>query len=154
MELGSVFNTDALAKDGIRSHPSVDETSIVPNLVSITLDGLHNVQIVVAADSTQHDVADGEPRRVYGRNSTKLARFDSAPHRASARTERYCLSGPELINVVRRPPQRSSSQCRPELVCTACFAEKRTLVVPRYIEAFFLPATSVAWPMPFLDRSG
>jgi hypothetical protein len=44
----------------------VNETSIVPNLVSITLDGLHNVQVVVAADSTQHDVADGEARRVYG----------------------------------------------------------------------------------------
>src|SRR5262245_48770710 len=77
------------------------ETSIVAILVSIALYGLYNVQIVVAADSTQHDVADGERRSVYWLSCTKPARFDSAPHRASVRAERYCLSGPELINVSR-----------------------------------------------------
>jgi hypothetical protein len=80
-ELSSVFNADALTEYGIWSHPSIYETSIVANLVSIALYGLYNVQIVVAADSTQHDVADGERRSVYWLNCAKLARFDSAPHR-------------------------------------------------------------------------
>jgi len=109
-ELGSVFNADALTKYGIWSHPSIYETSIVANLISTTLYSLYDVQIVVTADSTQHDVADGERRSVYWRNCAKLAGFASAPHRASARAERYCLSGPELINVMCRPAQRLFSR--------------------------------------------
>jgi hypothetical protein len=86
-DLGSVLNADALAENGMRSHPSVDETSIVPDLVSITLDGLHNVQIVAAADAIQHDIADRKHRRIYWGNRAKLARLNSATHRASARAE-------------------------------------------------------------------
>src|SRR5262245_23167166 len=107
------------------------ETSIVAILVSIALYGLYNVQVVVAADSTQHDVADGERRSVYWLNCAKLARFDSAPHRASARAERYCLSGPELINVMCRPAQRLFSQgCRNRHL-------GRSLFTPGYVVGLF-----------------
>src|SRR5215510_865858 len=122
-QLGSVFNADAPTKYGIWSHPSIYETSIVANLVSITLYGLYNVQIVVAADSTQHDVADDERRSLDRRNCAKLARFDSAPHRASARAERYWLSGPELINVMCRPAQRLFSRGCVEFGISADFGK-------------------------------
>src|SRR5262245_40234328 len=60
----SVFNMDAFAENAIRSNPAVDQSLIVADLISSSVDGLHDVQIVVAANPAEHDVADLECRRI------------------------------------------------------------------------------------------
>ena len=76
----SGFNADALAENGIGSNPAIDETAIVPNLVTIALNGFHDVEVVVAAHSAQHDIADRQRCRIDFTNRAKLAGFNPATH--------------------------------------------------------------------------
>jgi hypothetical protein len=78
---------DAFAENAIPSYPAVDQSSIVPDLISITIDGLYDVQVVVAAHSAEHDVADLERRRIDRDDGAKLTGPDPPLHRISARAE-------------------------------------------------------------------
>jgi hypothetical protein len=63
-EWQSIVNADAFAENAIRPYPSVDQSSIVSDLISLSIDRLHDVQIVAAMNPAEHDVADLERRRV------------------------------------------------------------------------------------------
>jgi hypothetical protein len=83
----SVFNADTLAEDAVASHPAVDQPAIVSDLVAITLDGFHNVEIFIATHSAKHDVADLKQSWIDRCNGAELPGFDSPFHRLTARAE-------------------------------------------------------------------
>jgi hypothetical protein len=68
----SSLDPDALSVDRIWSDPTVDESPVVTNLESFPVNGLDDVQILIARDLTQHDVADIESGGVYGSDGTEL----------------------------------------------------------------------------------
>jgi len=49
---------------GMRSDPTVDPTTVVPDLEAILLDGFHEVQVLVTLHPTEYDVAYRELGRV------------------------------------------------------------------------------------------
>jgi hypothetical protein len=54
-----------LPKNFVRSHPAVDAATVVPNLKARALNRLDQVQILAAADATQHDIPSAK-RAVIG----------------------------------------------------------------------------------------
>jgi hypothetical protein len=71
----SVFDADAFTENAIPSYPAVDQSSIVSNLISVSADGLYDVQVIVAADPAD-DVANLERSRIDRDNGAKLAGLD------------------------------------------------------------------------------
>jgi hypothetical protein len=57
-ELRSRIDSNAFSKYAIRSDPSIDQSPIVSDLETHTIDRLDDVQIFVAVDFAQHDVSD------------------------------------------------------------------------------------------------
>src|SRR5690348_2755199 len=97
-----VLNTRALSEDAVSTNPAVDETTIVADLKPRTLNGLHDVQILVAPDLTEDDVADFECGRIDRHDRAQLTRFDAPAHRAASRPKRNGLTRLKPGDVMRR----------------------------------------------------
>jgi hypothetical protein len=50
------FNSDTLSVDSIESDPTVDASTVVPNLKSLALSGFDKVNILAAVDLAQDDI--------------------------------------------------------------------------------------------------
>ena len=83
----SAFNADAFAENAVRSHPTVDQPAIITDLVTVTLDSLHDVQIFIAANTAKYDIADFKQSGIDRCNGAELPGFNSPFHRLTARTE-------------------------------------------------------------------
>jgi len=68
----SWLHLGALPVDRVWSDPTVDESPVVTNLESLLVDRFDNVEILIARDLTQHDIADVESRGVHGNNGAEL----------------------------------------------------------------------------------
>lgn len=57
-ELRSCLDSNAFSKNAIRSDLAIDQSPIVSDLETHSIDRLDDVQIFVAVDFAQHDVSD------------------------------------------------------------------------------------------------
>jgi hypothetical protein len=62
------FDSDTLSVNRIGPYPAVDTSAIVPNLESVALSGLDEVDILVAVDLAQNDITDFKVVRIRRHN--------------------------------------------------------------------------------------
>src|SRR3954466_3675782 len=102
----SRLDPDALAVDRRRRDPAVDAPPVVADLEPPSPDRLDQVEVLRAADLAEHDVAEGEVRRVHRRDGTELPGLDPPGHGIA--------TGVELDDLARLQPRYvrgSSSPC-------------------------------------------
>jgi hypothetical protein len=81
------FDPNAFAINSVRPNPSIDSAAVVPDLQSLSLPSLHQMEVLVAIDLAKHDVAHCHLVGANRHNRAKLARIYFARHRIPARAE-------------------------------------------------------------------
>src|SRR5689334_3493419 len=95
----SVFHPRADTEDRVLRHPAVDAAAIVADLKTRAGDRLDQMQIFVAADLAQHDVAYLESIMIDGRDGAELAGGNAARHRMTARPKLHGFALPKAVDI-------------------------------------------------------
>lgn len=93
------MNSDALPKDGMDRHPSVDPAPVVADLESRALNGFDEVQVFPALHLAEHDIPDLQLFWEYWHHGAQLAGFDFTGHRIAAGTERDGFARLQLCDI-------------------------------------------------------
>jgi hypothetical protein len=83
------FDSDTLSVDPIGANPTVDPSAIVPNLESVALSGLDEMDILVAVDLAQNDVTDRQVVKIHRHNGAELSRLNLPAHGIPTRAKLY-----------------------------------------------------------------
>ena len=78
---------------------------IVSNLKSPTVDRFDDVQVLIPAYFTQHNISHRKRGRINRGDRAKLPRLDPSFHGAAAGAKGDGLPGPKFLDMVRRPTQ-------------------------------------------------
>jgi hypothetical protein len=99
-----IRDLNANPKNRGRAHPTVNEAAIVSDLKSPPLNGLNEVQVVLAFHFAEDDVANLDFAVIDGHNGAELARTDPPYHGTSAWPELHRLAAAQPLDVVICPP--------------------------------------------------
>jgi hypothetical protein len=104
----NLFNPRTLPKNAVLADPSVDPATVVSDLKSLTLNGFDEMQVLLAVDFAQYNVAHVE-RRVDDRfDRAKLTGFDFSLHRVSPGPKLNRLSIFQARDMPRSPAHYNS----------------------------------------------
>src|SRR5205807_504626 len=100
------LDSHALPEDPACGDPTVDQPAIVPDLEALTLDRLHDVEVLIAVHLAEHDFADDERHRIDRLDGDELPGLDSPAHGAAAGAELDGDALLQLCDVVCGPAHR------------------------------------------------
>src|SRR5579862_8283142 len=86
-----------------RSDPSVDEPTVIPDLIAAMLNIFDDMQVLVPRDLAKDDITNFQHRGIARRYPAELTGFDPAGHRLAVRTKRNRFAGAKSFDVTGRP---------------------------------------------------
>src|SRR5262249_47259338 len=107
---GRSLDPGAFAVDAVLADPAIDPAPVVPDLEALSLNRLHQMQVVPAVHLAQHDVAYLQGGRDHRLDRTQLPGLDLAPHRIPPGPELNGFPVLEADDVIRSPSHLCSFQ--------------------------------------------
>src|SRR5579871_236569 len=110
MDQPLLFDSDCLAVDGLRPHPSVRPAAIVPDQKSLAVLGLDEMKIVATVDVHEDHVAYGHVRRLDRGQRHEIPVIHLALHGMASRPDLAFSASLEGLDRVLSPAHRGSSE--------------------------------------------